>query len=130
MLNSEINHQNIQTLMDSFYAKVRKNKDLGPIFEGVIGTDFKAWEAHKEKIGRFWRQMLLGENVFDGQPLKKHLELPSFPREHFEVWLNLFSETLYEIYTPEVAKSILLKAQMIAQRFQTAIYDMGMGVMH
>lgn len=130
MKASEINHQNIQTLMDVFYARVRKDKDLGPIFEGIIGVDSQSWEAHKEKIGRFWRQMLLGESVFDGQPLKKHLELPPFPREHFSVWLGLFSDTLDEIYTPEVAKSILMKAQMIAQRFQSAIYDMGMGGMH
>lgn len=123
-LYSEITHENIKILMDKFYADIRSNKDLGPIFENRIGIDAKNWEAHKEKISRFWRQMLLGENVFDGQPLKKHLDLPPFPREHFNVWLNLFSACLYQIYTPEVAKSILMKAEMIAQRFQIAIYEM------
>ncbi|MCE3038386.1 group III truncated hemoglobin [Helicobacter anatolicus] len=123
-METVINQQNIQKLMDIFYAKVRKDPELSKIFLPAVGEDNESWEKHKEKIGRFWRQMLLGEPVFDGQPLKKHLDLPPFPRELFNVWLNLFSESLHQIYENDVAKSILQKATMIAQRFQIAIYDM------
>ena len=123
-LENTITQENIKTLMDTFYDAIRKDKDLGPIFHASIGTDAIAWENHKEKIARFWRQMILGENVFNGQPLKKHIELPPFPREFFDQWLKLFSVSLSQIYIPEVANEFLSKAQMIAQRFQIAMYDM------
>lgn len=123
-MEKTINHENIQKLMDVFYAKVRKDPQLSTVFLPAVGEDNESWEKHKEKIGRFWRQMLLGEPVFDGQPLKKHIELPPFPREFFATWLNLFSASLHQIYEPEVAEAILHKATMIAQRFQVAIYEM------
>lgn len=123
-LEKEINQENIAKLMDIFYAKVRKDPQLSTVFIPAVGEDNESWEKHKEKIGRFWRQMLLGEPVFDGQPLKKHLELPPFPREFFATWLQLFEDSLKMIYEENVALSILMRAQMIAQRFQVAIYDM------
>ncbi|WP_104696793.1 MULTISPECIES: group III truncated hemoglobin [unclassified Helicobacter] len=123
-LEKQITQENIARLMDIFYTKIRKNEHLADIFNSKIGYEDEQWEHHKEKIGRFWRQMLLGENVFEGQPLKKHLDLPPFPREFFGVWLELFEESLKMIYEEEVAQEFLIRAQMIAQRFQVAIYDM------
>lgn len=123
-LEKEINQENIAKLMDVFYAKVRKDPQLSTVFIPAVGEDNESWEKHKEKIGRFWRQMLLGEPVFDGQPLKKHLELPPFPKEFFTTWLRLFEDSLKIIYEENVVSSILIRAQTIAQRFQVAIYDM------
>ena len=44
-----INKESLQRLMDVFYAKVRKNEALGPIFNDKIGTDDASWEHHKKK---------------------------------------------------------------------------------
>ncbi len=44
-----ISHDGIKKLMDVFYAKVRVDKDLGPIFNEKIGTDDESWKKHKEK---------------------------------------------------------------------------------
>lgn len=123
-LENQITKENIMKLMDIFYTKIRKDEHLADIFNAKVGYEDEQWEHHKEKIGRFWRQMLLGEDVFEGQPLKKHLDLPHFPREFFEIWLKLFDDSLKMVYEKEVAQDILMRAQMIAQRFQVAIYDM------
>lgn len=76
-----INQESIAKLMEIFYEKVRKDKDLGPIFNNAIGTSDEEWKEHKAKIGNFWAGMLLGEGDYNGQPLKKHLDLPPFPQE-------------------------------------------------
>ncbi|EPZ0226697.1 truncated hemoglobin Ctb, partial [Campylobacter coli] len=49
-----INQESIAKLMELFYDKIRKDKDLGPIFNNAIGTSDEAWKEHKAKIGNFW----------------------------------------------------------------------------
>lgn len=128
MKYDEINADSIRALMDVFYAKVRADKNgLGDVFNAKISTDDAHWEAHKEKIANFWGGMLLGIGDYSGQPLKAHLDLPPFPRELFNVWLELFEESLKAIYEREEDIFIILqRAQAIAQRFQYMLYESGM----
>ncbi|RAX56761.1 hypothetical protein CCZ01_08625 [Helicobacter monodelphidis] len=122
----EINVESIEKLMDVFYAKIRADKgELGAIFNGKIGTTNAEWAKHKAKIALFWRNMLLGEPVYDGQPLKAHLDLPPFKRELFTEWLNLFSQSLEEVFSDGIKIQILQRAEMIAQRFQFMLYESG-----
>lgn len=124
----EINTDSIHKLMDIFYAKVRADKNgLGDIFNTKIGTSDEQWDTHKLKIGNFWQGMLLNSGDYNGQPLKAHLDLPPFPRELFNVWLELFEESLKCVYEKEEHISLILqRAQMVAQRFQYIIYESGM----
>ncbi|PAF50771.1 hypothetical protein BKH43_04230 [Helicobacter sp. 13S00401-1] len=123
MKQTEITPENIKTLMDNFYARIRKDEHLGAIFNEVVGTDEASWEAHKIKIANFWRHMLLGEDTYNGLPLKVHLELKPFPRERFAEWLGLFEKSLDEIYEEAPKKKILDRANMIASRFQKMMYE-------
>lgn len=121
-----INQESIAKLMELFYDKIRKDKDLGPIFNNAIGTSDEVWKEHKAKIGNFWVGMLLGEGDYIGQPLKKHLDLPPFPQEFFGIWLGLFEESLDKIYNNEEMKNVILqRAQMIASHFQNMLYRFG-----
>ncbi|TKX30463.1 truncated hemoglobin Ctb [Campylobacter estrildidarum] len=117
-----INQENIATLMEIFYEKIRKDENLGPIFNKAIGTSNEQWKEHKAKIGNFWAGMLLGKGDYNGQPLKKHLDLPPFPQEFFEIWLKLFEESLNKIYNEEIKNMILQRANMIASHFQNMLY--------
>ena len=49
-----INLENIDKLMEIFYEKIRKDENLGPIFNKAIGTSDEEWKKHKAKIGNFW----------------------------------------------------------------------------
>lgn len=119
---SQIDKESIDKLMDLFYNMVRKNENLGPIFNSKIGTSDEEWKVHKDKISNFWQGMLLGEGNYRGQPMKAHLELPPFPREFFNIWLELFEKSLNTVFTPENAGIILQRAQMIGSKFQTILY--------
>ena len=102
---------------------MRKDPNLGPIFNGKIGTDEESWKAHKQKISSFWGGMFLGESYYHGAPLKAHLDLPPFPQEFFSIWLNLFSESCSQVFEQTPAQMLLFRAQAIAERFQKMLYE-------
>lgn len=122
--HAQINKEGIITLMDIFYAKVRKDEHLGKIFEGKIGTDEASWSAHKQKIASFWGGIFLGEQDYHGAPLKAHLDLEPFPRDFFDIWLNLFAKSCEMVFEEMPAQQMLNKAQDIAQRFQKMLYEL------
>lgn len=121
--HTQIDKEGIAKLMDLFYAKVRKDENLGRIFEGRIGTDEASWSAHKQKIASFWGGIFLGEQDYHGAPLKAHLDLEPFPREFFEIWLGLFKESCEAVFCQEAAEQLLDRARDIAQRFQKILYE-------
>ena len=110
--HAQINKEGIITLMDIFYAKVRKDEHLGKIFEGKIGTDEASWSAHKQKIASFWGGIFLGEQDYHGAPLKAHLDLEPFPRDFFDIWLNLFAKSCEMVFEEMPAKQMLNKAEL------------------
>ena len=104
--------QNLPTILDIF-SKQRTSDET---------RHHEEWTAHKAKISNFWQGMLLGEGDYSGQPMKAHLELPSFPQKLFDEWLKLFEMSLDIVFTEENKAIILQKAQMIAQNFQRVLY--------
>ena len=46
--------EDVSLLVRTFYAKVRKDELLGPIFNGII----KDWETHLELLTDFWETNL------------------------------------------------------------------------
>lgn len=61
--------------------------------------------------------MLLITGRYKGAPAMRHLRLGLNP-EHFERGLELFSETAYEIFSPESAAHIIEKARRIGRNFR------------
>lgn len=80
----------IAAVVAAFYAKVRADATLGPIFAAHV-TD---WPAHEAKITRFWRNAILYERVYDGNPLAVHRAAGDVQAAHFAPWLALFDATL------------------------------------
>lgn len=117
-----IDKNSIDKLMDIFYNKIRKDENLGPIFNAKVGTTEAQWDAHKAKISNFWQGMLLQMGDYDGKPMKAHLELPPFPIHFFDIWLQLFEESLTEIFDETNKNIILRQAQGIASRFKSVLY--------
>ena len=60
--------EQIDAQVAAFYAAVRVHPVLGPVFAGHV-TD---WPAHEAKIGRFWRNAILHERSYDGNPFAIH----------------------------------------------------------
>lgn len=107
----------IKLLVDSFYAKVKTDDLLGPIFLEKLGDN---WENHLGTMYKFWGMALLGENNYSGHPLSKHLSLP-IEEAHFNRWLHLFMNTLTQQFDGPVAGEAMKKAGLIARTFLARI---------
>lgn len=81
--------QEISDMVRSFYAAVRADEQLGPIFNSSVGD----WDYHLSKLTDFWSSILLGSGRFRGTPMPKHVALPHLSAQLFERWLALFRET-------------------------------------
>lgn len=116
MTAEQIPAEEISELVDRFYAKVRLDPEIGPIFNAAIDD----WPAHLSLLKDFWGTVLLTERSYKGDPLAKHMPLSLDP-SHFGRWLELFEETAREVMRPEHAEVIVEKSHRIAQNFQAAI---------
>jgi len=76
-------------LVHTFYAKVRKDPVLGPIFESHIAD----WDRHLAKMVDFWSSALRGTARYKGTPMPRHAALPGLTITLFHRWLALFRET-------------------------------------
>lgn len=106
-----VKEKDINDVVHKFYVKVRKDPDIGPIFESAVNDN---WDEHLLKMCDFWSSVILKSGRYNGNPLAKHMSLKTIRPYHFEVWLNLFHETVFTVLDEEAAKVFFDKAQRIA----------------
>lgn len=107
----------IKLMVDTFYAKVRLNELLGPIFSGVIKDH---WDDHLDKMYRFWQTVLLDEHTYYGGPFPPHAKLP-VAKAHFDTWLHLFHQTLDDLFEGEKANEAKWRSVKMAEIFLAKI---------
>jgi hemoglobin len=103
----------IDRLVDSFYARVRADRLLEPVFADRI-TD---WAVHLERMGLFWRSVLLGQSGYRperGSPRMLHARLDRATQAHYDRWLELFEETAHEVFEPPAADLVAARARRMA----------------
>ena len=76
MSNDVITEDSIKDLVDRFYAKVRNDSRLGPVFNTAIGENDQDWESHLERMYAFWSSVMLTSGRYHGNPMQKHKDLP------------------------------------------------------
>jgi hemoglobin len=109
----------LQRLVDAFYAKVRADTLLGPVF----GTAVDDWPEHLEKLGAFWSSVMRTTGRYKGSPMGAHLRHASAIRpEMFNRWLALWRETAAEQLAPNDAAAVVEKAERIAESLQLALF--------
>lgn len=116
---SPVTEAMIHTLVHAFYAKVRTDPALGPIFNRAIAAD--EWPPHLAKMCDFWSSVTLMTGRFKGSPMSAHVAVPDIGSAHFARWLRLFGETASEICPPKAADLFRAKADMIARSLQLGI---------
>lgn len=109
--------EDVKFLVDTFYNKVRKDTKLAPIFDERINGN---WEAHLEKMYKFWQTILLSEYTYTGNPFQHHERLP-VDHSHFAAWISLFTETIDELFTGEKSEEAKWRAGKIAETFEHKI---------
>ncbi len=113
-LNSE---QDIELMVDSFYAKVNHDQLLSLVFNDFSKVD---WNTHLPKMYRFWNTLILGKQSYKGNPFAAHVPLP-VDKTHFDRWVQLFEENMDELFAGDVAEQTKLRARSIAHIFQSKL---------
>ncbi|KJC62635.1 preprotein translocase subunit TatC [Bradyrhizobium sp. LTSPM299] len=106
----------IERLVHGFYAKVRSDAMLAPVFEARI-TD---WEPHLRQMCAFWSSVALMTGRYHGAPMVKHMPLP-IDAAHFDRWLGLFEATARELCPPAAAVHFVERARRIAASLEMGV---------
>lgn len=111
----------VSLLVRTFYAKIRKDELLGPIFNGIIPD----WEAHLELLTDFWETQLLYKRKYYGNPMMAHVEVDrmvnnTVTERHFGIWINLWINTLDELFDAQDEVAAIAKNR--ARHMGTFLY--------
>jgi hemoglobin len=110
---ASLNDQSIATLVDRFYARVREDALLGPVFNGAIGDH---WPEHLATLTNFWTSVLLASGRYKGNPMMAHLPIPQMDKQHFNRWIELWRQTTSEVFGPEISTALVAKASTMGER--------------
>lgn len=118
-----VSEEMVHRVVHGFYARIRSDELLGPVFNGAIED---RWDHHLAKMVDFWSSVLLMSGRYEGRPMAAHLMLdarrgeqgmPRLGQAHFEHWLALFRATVQELCPPDAAALFIGRAEKIAQSF-------------
>ncbi|MNF54114.1 Group 3 truncated hemoglobin ctb [compost metagenome] len=118
------NRDDINLLVRSFYVKVRADKEIGFFFNETI----QDWEGHLEKLTDFWETNLFGGKKYKGNPIAVHNEVDErfghriSPNE-FGIWLNLWFETLDELFEGENVAILKRRARKMGTFLYMNIFE-------
>jgi hemoglobin len=113
----DITEPMIRKLVETFYAKIREDGELGPIFNSAV----EDWDAHYDKLCAFWSSVVLMSGRYKGRPMPAHAALPGISDEHFVRWLVLFGETASVACPAEAAHLFIDRAKRIAESLKIGI---------
>ena len=119
MKHQEITRAGVRDLVDQFYGKVRDDDVLGPVFYLALGSD---WDEHLDKLTEFWSTVVLGTRGFRGNVYGTHMALQDIEPEHFERWLELFEQTVNELFLADDAEQFLRMARRVASSLQIGFF--------
>ncbi len=112
-------------MVNAFYAKIREDELLGPIFKQHIADD--QWPAHLEKLTDFWESNLLGVAKFRGNPPATHIKVDknlnySISQTHFGRWLQLWFTTIDTYFEGPLADLAKQRARMMSTGQYLAVW--------
>ncbi len=118
------NREDVHKLVVSFYRKVRENKEIGYFFNNSISD----WEAHLEKLTDFWESNLFFKSLYSGNPKQAHIRVDAennkeVDARHFGIWLNLWFETLNELFEGPLAERAKQNARKMSSHLYLKIFQ-------
>ena len=118
------NREDVYKLVASFYSKVRRDEVLGPFFNDVI----KDWDEHLERLTTFWESSLFLKTKYLGNPLEAHVKVDEennniITELHFGIWLNLWYQTIDELYQGDYAENAKRRARKMGTFLYLKIFE-------
>ncbi|OYU40631.1 MAG: globin family protein [Pseudorhodobacter sp. PARRP1] len=109
----------IDAVVAAFYQSVRSHPTLAPIFASHVSD----WPAHETKIALFWRNAILLEGGYGGNPMAVHRGAGNVHPGMFDPWLALFDATLARELPAETAKAWSALAHRIGRGLRYGLVD-------
>lgn len=118
------NRNDLSLLVNEFYDKIRSNKEIGHFFNETI----QDWDEHLEKLTNFWENNLFAVRKYSGNPMQAHIEVDkkfsnSITPNVFGLWLNLWFETLDELFEGENAEILKRRARKMGTVILVHIFE-------
>jgi hemoglobin len=108
--------EDIELLVNTFYRKIEKDEVIGFFFNEVAGVN---WDIHIPKMVDFWDSIIFNsveKNV--ARPMQAHMrthDKHAFEHRHFDHWINLWNNTVDELFEGRNADTIKEKAFAIGE---------------
>lgn len=110
------NLDDIKVLVNTFYKRIRQPENpLAQYFAHLQGDH---WQAHLEKMYRFWSDRIFGTAEFAGSPPQTHATLHqriALSDEIFDLWLTHWHATVDDLFVGPTAEVAKARAGMIKQ---------------
>lgn len=118
------NREDINKLVTTFYAKVREDALLGPIFNETISN----WDEHFVHLTNFWESNLFFRKTYSGNPVEKHIAVDRNAAEpisalHFGVWINIWYKTVDELFEGDMAQIAKNRARNMGTFLHLKIFE-------
>lgn len=116
------NNADIETLVNTFYGKVKSDDILGPIFNVGISVN---WNTHLPIMYRFWENAIFQSGGYTGNPMMLHEHIHkkiNLATEQFDRWIQLFNQTTDELFEGKNATLAKQRASGIAAVMQHKIF--------
>jgi hemoglobin len=113
----------VALLVSSFYEKVRNNNTLRPFFSTI-----EDWDKHLDTLTTFWESSLFLKTKYYGNPLEAHIKVDQMhdnkiSQEHFGLWMNLWFETIDELFEGEYANMAKNRARKMSTFLYLKLFD-------
>lgn len=112
------NRKDLEIIMKQFYTKLLQDERISYIFTDIAKINL---EEHLPVLADFWEKSMFYTGDYKNNPMRIHLELNEkepLTREHFDIWLGHFYNTIDELHTGENAEMMKTRALSIATIMQ------------
>ena len=114
-----IDEAGLARLIARFYARVRADDLLGPLFDEAVAD----WPEHLERLVAFRSSVMLTTGRYKGNPMQAHMRhKPRITPEMFARWLALWAEVADAEMPPAAAAALQAKAARIAESLQLGLF--------
>jgi hemoglobin len=116
---SPLGEADLERLVECFYARVRRDEMLGPLFNAALDD----WPDHLVRLQAFWSSVMLTTGRYKGSPMAAHLRHGEAIRpEMFDRWLALWRDTARAQLNAHDAAAIVARAERIAESLKLALF--------
>jgi len=115
------NREDLLFLMEAFYSKMLKDKQIGYIFTEVAKLDL---EHHLPLLADFWNNAIFHTGGYKNNVVQIHKNLDALEKltpEHFKQWQFLLGETIDQNFKGEIAEKMKLRASQVGMTIQAKL---------